>query len=84
MHIIDCILFFMETKSIREMITEWVKRDGKHVAVSCLTGRRISISAVDKLTRGAYPQEPTGAMREVIEQELEKAGILPTLNKATG
>lgn len=66
-----------EDRLMRDLVLEWVKKDEKHVVLAALVGRRISASMADQLVRGKYPQEPRGAIRTIIEEELTKAGILP-------
>ena len=58
----------MSNTEIREQILELVRAKGKHHVMARLIELRVSFSSAEKLIRGAYPQEPIGTLRTVIEQ----------------
>jgi len=68
----------MNNGDLKKLLTKWVSRDGKHVVVSKLVSKRIGSSMADQLARGDYPRDLRGASYTVIEDLLEKAGLLPS------
>ena len=65
-----------ENRVIRDAIQAWVKQDQKHIVLSALVRRKVGASTADQLVRDKYPREPQGEVREVIMDELFKAGVL--------
>ena len=73
---------FMSNKEVKALIKKWAQRDGDHIVKSVLVGKRLSTSLVDQLLGGRYGGEVRGANLTVIEDELRKAGFLPSQDEA--
>jgi predicted methyltransferase MtxX (methanogen marker protein 4) len=73
----------MNNKELKKLIQQWAAEAGAHNVMATLIKRRLSISLVEKLVSGRYPGELRGASREVIENELKKAGVMPSGTRAS-
>jgi hypothetical protein len=66
----------MTDEKLKEHIMAWAKRDGEHIVKGTLVMRRLSTSLVEKVLRGRYEKQISGAVLTVLLEELERAGVI--------
>jgi hypothetical protein len=73
----------MNNAGLRKQIMAQVKLKGRNIVCARLIEDDVAPSTADQLTRGKYPQEPTGDTRDKVVSVLEKLGRAKTAGEAS-
>lgn len=65
----------MDNIDVRQLVSDWVKRDGEVKVTAELNGK-LPLSSILRLVKGRYPSDPKTTLRWLLITELKRAGLI--------